>query len=119
MFNYCLPTTKVSIRKPSITVVDQISKNTSNQIYQNKTDKITMHYSLQWGQTLSCGAFLITNYIIYMTISHCSRITCYPSFIAQDFYHFSTLIHNGDNLNMYGNLRFHGEFLRKLKNCRY
>ena len=62
MFNYCLPTTKVSIRKPSITVVDQISKNTSNQIYQNKTDKITMHYSLQWGQTLSCGAFLITNY---------------------------------------------------------
>ena len=62
MFNYCLPTTKVSIRKPSITVVDQISKNTSNQIYQNKTDKITMHYSLQWGQTLSCGAFLITKY---------------------------------------------------------
>ena len=63
MFNYCLPTTKVSIRKPSITVVDQISKNTSNQIYQNKTDKITMHYCLQWGQNFSCGAFLLTKYI--------------------------------------------------------
>ena len=52
-------------------------------------------------------------------IAHCSRITRYPSFIAQDFFHFSTLIHNGDNLNMYENLRFHGEFLRKLKKCRY
>ena len=32
--------------------------------------------------------------------THCSRVTRYPSFIAQDFFHFSTLIHNGDNLNM-------------------
>ena len=32
--------------------------------------------------------------------SHCSRITHYPSFISQDFFHFSLFIHNGDNLNM-------------------
>ena len=32
--------------------------------------------------------------------THCSRITRYPSFIAQDLFHFSTLIHDGDNLNM-------------------
>ena len=32
--------------------------------------------------------------------SHCSRIPRYPSFICQDFFHFSSFIHNGDNLNM-------------------
>ena len=32
--------------------------------------------------------------------SHCSRITCYPSFISQDFFHFSTFIRDEDNLNM-------------------
>ena len=35
-----------------------------------------------------------------MDYSHCSRITRYPSFISQDFFHFSSFIHNGDNLNM-------------------
>ena len=52
-----------------------------------------------------------------MYLSQCSRINHYPNFIAQDFFHFSSFIHNGDNLNMYENLSFHGEFLRKLKNC--
>ena len=33
-------------------------------------------------------------------LSHCSRITHYPSFISQDFCYFSLFIHNGDNLNM-------------------
>ena len=36
--------------------------------------------------------------------AHCSRITRYPSFISQDFFHFSTFIHDGDNLNMSENL---------------
>ena len=41
--------------------------------------------------------------IILLTKSnntHCSRITRYPSFISQDFFHFSSFIHNVDNLNM-------------------
>ena len=29
-----------------------------------------------------------------------SRIACYHSFISQDFFHFFSFIHNGDNLNM-------------------
>ena len=32
--------------------------------------------------------------------THCSRIARYPSFISQDFFHFSSFIHYGDNLNM-------------------
>ena len=32
--------------------------------------------------------------------THCSRMDRYSSFIAQDFFHFSSLINNGDNLNM-------------------
>ena len=47
---------------------------------------------------------------------HCSRITRYPSFISQDFFHFSSFINNGDNLNMYENLRFHREFFEKTQN---
>ena len=43
---------------------------------------------------------------------HCSRIARYPSFFSQDFFHFSSYIHNGDNLNMYKNLNFHLEFLK-------
>ena len=35
-----------------------------------------------------------------VSVSHCSRITRYHSFISQDFFHFSSFIHNGDNLNM-------------------
>ena len=36
----------------------------------------------------------------FMHNSHCSRITSYHSFISQDFFHFSTFINDGDNLNM-------------------
>ena len=51
--------------------------------------------------------------------THCSRITRNSNFIAQGFCHFPMLIHNGDNLSMYENLRFDGEFLRKVKICTY
>ena len=51
--------------------------------------------------------------------SHCSRITCYRSFISQDFFHFSSFIHNRNNLNLWGNLNFHGEFLKNSKFCTY
>ena len=37
---------------------------------------------------------------IFQPRSHCSRITFYDSFISQDFFHFSTFIRDGDNLNM-------------------
>jgi hypothetical protein len=63
------------------------------------------------------GLLLWRMEIINFSISYCSRITRYPSFIAQDFFHFSTLIHNGHNLNMKENLMFHGEFLKKVKIC--
>ena len=36
----------------------------------------------------------------YKVPSHCSRITRYASFISQDFFHFSTFTHNGENLNL-------------------
>jgi hypothetical protein len=42
--------------------------------------------------------------------AHCSRINRYGNFISWDLFHFSSFIHNGDNLNMQENLRFHGEF---------
>ena len=48
--------------------------------------------------------------IVEVNSSHCSRITRYPSFISQDFFHFSSFIHDGDNLNMYKYLNIHGEF---------
>ena len=38
--------------------------------------------------------------LVFGSFTHCSRISCYPSFISQDFFHFSSFIHNGDNLNM-------------------
>ena len=34
-------------------------------------------------------------------IAHRSRIAHYPSFISQDFFYFSSFIHNGDNYNTY------------------
>ena len=54
----------------------------------------------------------------YVVVAPCSRIAHNPNFISQFFYHFSSFIHIGDNLNMYENLSFHQEFLRKLKICR-
>ena len=51
--------------------------------------------------------------------SHCSRITCYRSFISQDFFHFSSFIHNRDNLNLWKKLNFHGELLKNSKFCTY
>ena len=46
-----------------------------------------------------------------------SRVTCNPNFISQDFLHFSSFIHNGDNMNMYVKLIFHGEILKNTKLC--
>ena len=50
----------------------------------------------------------------------CTKYTLFENrsiknYISWDFFHFSSFIHNGDNLNMKENLRFHGEILRKLK----
>ena len=44
-----------------------------------------------------------------------SRLNRYNNCIDQDFFHLPTLIHNGENVNMYENLRFHRNFLKKLK----
>ena len=51
--------------------------------------------------------------------SHCSRIDRNSNFIAQDFFHFPGVIHNGDTLNMLKNLRFHRGILKNFKFCPY
>ena len=51
--------------------------------------------------------------------AQCSRTNGNPNFIAQEFFHFSSFIHNGDNLNIWENLNFHREFLKKSKFCTY
>ena len=56
----------------------------------------------------------LTTVSIICLIPHCSRITRYPSFISQDFFHFSR-----DNLNMKKDLNFHGEFFKNSKFCTY
>ena len=52
-------------------------------------------------------------------MASCSRITSNPNFITQDFFHFSSFIHNGDNLNISKNLNFHREFLKNSKFCTF
>ena len=53
------------------------------------------------GQIISKCLFGVFNFFQKMNKNtHCSRITRYHSFISQDFFHFSSFIHNGDNLNM-------------------
>ena len=54
-----------------------------------------------------------------MCSTHCSRINRYGNFISWDFFHLSSFIHNGDNLDMQENLRFYGEILRNLKICKW
>ena len=49
--------------------------------------------------------------------SPCSRVTCYPNFISQHFCHFSSFIHNGDNLNLQEKMKFHQEILKNLRFC--
>ena len=47
--------------------------------------------------------------------THCSTIARYPSFFSQDFFfHFSSYIHNGDNLNFEFSLRIFEKFKKIL-----
>ena len=49
--------------------------------------------------------------------SPCSRVTSNPDFISQHFFHFSSFIHSGDNLNLQEKMKFHQEILKKLRFC--
>ena len=49
--------------------------------------------------------------------SHCSRINRYVNFISWDFFHLSSFIHNGDNLDLQEKIKFHGEILKNLRFC--
>ena len=44
-------------------------------------------------------------------------VTSNPNFISQHFFHFSSFIHNGDNLNLQEKMKFHGEILKNLRFC--
>ena len=48
----------------------------------------------------------------HVSESHCSRVTCYNSFISQDLFHFPMLIHDGDTLNSPLNLKINGRILK-------
>ena len=50
-------------------------------------------------------------------LAQCSRINRNPNFIVEDFFHFSSFIHNGDNLNLQEKMKFHGEILKNLRFC--
>ena len=47
----------------------------------------------------------------------CSRVARNPNFISQDFFHFSSFIHNGYNINLQEKMKFHGEILKNSKFC--
>ena len=58
-----------------------------------------------WGL---CNHKKFSSYICVFTVyTHCLRIDRNSNFIYWDFFHFTSVIHNGDNLNMKENLRFH------------
>ena len=63
---------------------------------------------IKWGKNI-WGELMVFLTIRSIYLNQCSRINRYPNIIGQDFFHFSSFIHNGDNINMYENLRFHGE----------
>ena len=60
--------------------------------YQNKGTSWMYHFT---------GKILVGRALFIESRAHCSRITRYPSFIAQDFFHFST------------------QFLKNSKFCKY
>ena len=55
--------------------------------------------------------------ITFLTQTPCSRVTSNPNFISQHFFHFSSFIHNGDNLKLQEKIRFHGEILKNWRFC--
>ena len=44
-------------------------------------------------------------------------VTSNPNFISQHFFHFSSFIHNGDNLDLQEKMKFHEEILKNLRFC--
>ena len=63
---------------------------------------LEMHFFMQKRNLLILDTNSVrSNFSIKLTDSpHCSRIVRYSSFIAQDFFHFSSFINNWDNLNL-------------------
>ena len=63
------------------------------------------------------GHFQKFYFVLRMEICALVIVTSNPNFISQHFFHFSSFIHNGDNLNLQEKMKFHGEILKKLRFC--
>ena len=71
-------------------------------------------YAYKDKNVLSKQFYVLAN---FTSRTPCSRINRNANFISQDFFHFSSFILDGDNLNMLKRLRFHGEFLENFQIC--
>ena len=64
-------------------------------------DQIRLHmsYYVKWAYQKFMVVIMIFRRILHRKtdIPHCSRVACYHSFISQDFFYFSSFIHNGGN----------------------
>ena len=57
------------------------------------------------------------NSVLNLVFAPLVIVTRNPNFISQHFFHFSSFIHNGDNLNLQEKMKFHGEILKILRFC--
>ena len=79
-------------------LVQTRKKNPFHQTQNFKPENFKNQVQIDRGFAILLSGARIVVFVCYKT--HCSRITRYVSFISQDFFHFSTFTHNGDNLNL-------------------
>ena len=63
----------------------------------------------------NCCWQLPSSFLLWMFMTHCSRITRYINFIAQDIFHLPTFKYDIGNHNWLKKPYSHGEFLKKSK----